>query len=264
MTNVLSAPRYRCWYRFETDGEQVTVIADAQNIRAWQQRLNTEHGHLMLEDFEENFGLRPFLDEMDCWGFGGCCRYAGESPDGTVRLVMPLPSLDFDGKSDRVPGYEAACSLEILLDYLSYTESDPPKWKQGLTAQVTTVKRDFYGGIVSAKISPDMALWFSNAFAHAEGGDAITLAMRKAAARLWGSGLESRNDLFNRTKFCLLRGTPYFDSGFGGTLGLDGTARPEQDGSYELSPHNTDGALSQLTILTGLAKLDQLFHEYIR
>jgi hypothetical protein len=122
----------------------------------------------------------------------------------------------------------------------------------------TDRRRFVYGGMIWADISPAMSAWCRESLTQ-DMEQEISRSMKQAAARIWNAKARPTNPLFSATGFRISRDAPYLSCGLGGTVALNGSDEVEEGKAYRLSPHNTDGPVTQLIILTGLAKLDEFF-----
>lgn len=248
------------WYRFETNGEQITLVVAAAQITEWKKWCASDLGKEITGSIAQDHKLSPFKDENFSWGFGGCGRYDGEHSEDWDRLTMPLPVMEFNSdNANTLAGYNASFSLEMLLLFLDQHSKAACKWPQGLAVGMGTDRhRVVYGGVIWADISPALAQWCRDHLTDDMIWE-IDRAMKQAAAKIWNSKSSPTDSLFRSTGFRISRDTPYLSCGFGGTLGVNGSDEVVEGKAYRLSPHNTDGPLTQLVMLTGLAKLDEFF-----
>src|SRR5688572_31170546 len=87
----------RLWYRFETDGETITLIVDGSRTTEWLAWLRTDDVQAMNASLAAEYELRPFVvDQPFTWGYGGCGRYDGEHSEEWDRLSMPIPCMNLD------------------------------------------------------------------------------------------------------------------------------------------------------------------------
>lgn len=208
--------------------------------------------------------------DSDRLGYGGTLEEVGNGAPGWTTFRGELPEISRGiGMTDHRRAYPLTTTLEVLLGHFRVTEHDSdslvPQY-QTLLALRNDREALGYGHMVHAEVLPPLVRWIHDNLGEGR-EEAVADAMREAHGRMSGG-----EDLYGPYDFRVALKPPKWihmdvpgdacglDPESGGFGGRDG----ETDGAYRLIPHNTDTPLQQLTLLYGLAKLEELAVEDYR
>lgn len=212
-------------------------------------------------------GLPPFIAPVGhrTWGFGQVIRVLPLASDGWLKLCCRLPRAVRSRepfKCDWDKPLAVSASLHVLFEALNDCEL------QGLPvapSQLLGVSLHLGGGgsgSLYGQVSRRLYEWIRDHACNQLGCEQIMDAMTAGHRRLWGE-----DEMMERYLRAWFRDDGTFILDYPGNavdIGPDGSQYPGDiaDGyGYELFPHNTDNHIQILTLLWGLAKLDDFVRQ---
>ncbi len=196
------------------------------------------------------------------WGFGPLLQ-PGTDTDGWPCWTCAFPRVGFD---DPNPDWKTAIALASSLAELFHGLNAVDVPIEGSRPQAYTVSTHVrlnamaYGAPISATVSGWWAARIADRFADPacehEAIRLITQTIHHAYAMMHGGDVTSL--LLWERAFHFTNPDKVFFIAPGNACGLGydyGNARSYPSGGYELSPHNTDHPVQQLSLLAGLARL---------
>ncbi|MDP4000405.1 MAG: hypothetical protein Q8Q11_03175 [bacterium] len=248
------------WYHLRTEEEALLLDvhesavpdADSPAMRIAERRQEA------MEIPDEFVFTSPDSDQL---GYGGVLEEVEADAPSWRAFRGELPEISRGiGTTDPARAYPLTTTLELLFNHFCIAEhdSDSPL-PQHLTVMLRNDKGSFgYGHMVHAEVLPPLARWIH---ANLEQGREreVSEAMRMAHELMSGNG-----DLYDWHDFRVATEPPkwvHLDVP-GNACGLDPASSfsrdEETDSAYKLTPHNTDSPLQQLTLLYGLARLEEM------
>ncbi len=198
--------------------------------------------------------LPPSADRE--WGFGHVLREQNSDNSDFISYVCELPkSFPPDGNPDRVFGVTS--TLMLLFDALNLRNDTNSQTKQNLMVQMAVDRtRDAYGSPISIKLFSPITHWIGE-HATQRIKERIGDSMFEAFSKMWNTDGEFGNQFrvgINHPNLIHL-------AVFGDACGLDPEYIDKKSLTYTLVPHNTDSPIQQLSLLAGVAKLEELATE---
>ncbi len=246
------------WYDLEMQGLDLFIHVHPKAARLVEE-VTARSPLPIAESLREELALPPFQGALQSpWGFGNVLFRARPKRSGwrTWKLTIP-PIFTKGGNKVLEPGraFRFSATLQILFLALNAIEEDTDSpFLQLLSIDHLTTRSGIYGGAMSVRIFPPLCYWLSK---HPDGDFLeIRSAMQQAYERMvWERFFfpQEFKVFFNQPKWIHLD-IP------GNACGLDPDSSWDDslDMGYELVPHNTDTPIQQLTLLVGIAKLNQL------
>lgn len=186
------------------------------------------------------------------WGYGEVIREEeSEHPDFVLYSVDFPKHFSADGISDRV--YGVAASLKLLFDAVNFKPETTAKEKQNLMVNLALDRtREVYGSVIGVDLYSNFTNALGNATTNLE--EKVVSAMVNSFKLMWGD-----NKLDLRYSF-LARIMPPKDfhlAVFGNSCGLDTDVDDRLSDTIKLIPHNTDNPVQQLSLLAGVARMEE-------
>lgn len=267
-SNWILQKNERAWYKMKY-GNGILTISIPESVYDWMTS-QFEISNPMRDELVKIFVPTP-NDPLqlvlplcpDQWAYGlsedVTCFWG---TDGWVSIKVDLPVVVSGGSNAEVrcfwdSAFRVSASLAILFQMLQLFDGESPCiGNQLLTVEYMTVDRDMWGGSLGAIISPALVKWLSRLpdnYDHPE----VKVAMISAHCRMSGHPLERYEEHYFRAwirKPCWINlSVP------GNACGLDPKNYFIGEGEgFELSPHNTDNPIQQLSLLAGLATLYEI------
>lgn len=197
------------------------------------------------------------------WGYdGSIVTMDMQNPDWVLYECPLPPAFNEVGEQDYDALYSSAASLKLLFDALNYTEKDSnAKVSQNLFVQLALDRsRGMWGAPINVRIYPPLAEFIGDKL-NKRGVKKVESTMKDLFYRMWSHEEDKREGLFdNQFRLIRMRGNLIYLQTFGNACDLG----PEMEGSrigepgYEMTPHNTDNAMQQLSLLAGIATIEAL------
>jgi hypothetical protein len=200
---------------------------------------------------EQKNDIGEFVLTSDALGFSGVLREL--ELDGETVWVADLPDLKIDGQ---VAGMRLSSSLWIVFNRLmSVAPAEGETRFQLMAVDVFASPRmDLNGFPLSVKFSAAMVNWLGRHVEPSFTLPEIEAMLRDAWESLWPSMRNTEFHAYIRSPGDLFLGCPGNATG----LAPNHVAQyRDTDEGYELDCHNVDGPLQQLTLLAGLARLNE-------
>ena len=202
-------------------------------------------------DCGKELGVGPFFSpDSKTLGFGRSCAIAKPDDRGwpTIECRFPRPKRKDDFDFERL--YKISGTLQTLFNSLNQGGEVTNETRRQYFSVELQTRREVYGGALFAKLSPCVLAWLKSVDQPVLGE--ISAHMARLGRILFGAGFAR-----DREYRVWLRsdGVPIFNCP-GDACDLSPTGN-NYDAGCELSPHNTDSPLQQLTLLSGLAGLNQ-------
>lgn len=250
---------FPAWYELAATGESIEIRVHSLALDSAKERLVASR----FRDPPSELQLPPFIElTEDSWGFGKVISFVSRE-DGWTTFRCPLPII-FRKKSpdpDWPSAYVVCATLQVLFSALNGFEeqtNSPNRQLLTITAVGMLVGRSGGWGL-DVKMSPTLCSWLAKKAGSSEMRPIEEVAdiMKKAHQHMYRQGDfpvgEHSFMAYVRTPKALHLACP------GNACGLD----PEDFGGspekgYELTPHNMDGPLQQLTLLSGVAAVYDL------
>ncbi len=261
------------WYHLRTEGAALLVdihdsavptadTVDPQQARWAQEALGLPEPLIFPSQDSEYFGFGPVLTEVGN-DAPNWTTFRGELP--VVAGGKLFAEDDFGDLSDTL-GYLIRCDYEkaypfaVTLNFLfkqlkkGEQSSDSPV-PQHLHIGMTNREEGPYASAIDADVLTPLARWI-HTNVDTEPGNEIAKAMMTAFEHMRGQR-EPYQEWDFRVDF---RSPKWVNLTVpGNACGLDPDRESdESDIAYRLTPHNTDTPVEQLTLLFGLAKLEEL------
>jgi len=200
---------------------------------------------------EQKSDIGEFVLTSNALGFNGVLREF--EADDEIVWAADLPDLKVDGQ---VAGMRLSATLWIVFNRLMAVAPDDGETRlQLMTVDVAARPRmDLHGFPLSAKFSMAMVNWLGRNPEPSFTLPEIEAVLRDAWETLWPSMAATEFRAFIRAPGDVFLGCPGNATG----LGPNQMAQyRDADEGYELECHNVDGPLQQLTLLAGLARLNE-------
>jgi len=193
---------------------------------------------------EAGFAIGEFGFESSI-GFGGVL--IEREKDGEVGWELDLPSIRPD---DHTPLIAVSATLHFVFQAMMHLEGVEDERPQLLAVDVHATPGHYP---IGARLSGAMAAWCASGIGTGHTLPEVEAVMRDAWSIMWPreavGGFHAMLDAGGR----IILGCPGQATGLGP---LHGRMVPGE--GYALDCHNVDGALQQLALLAGLARLNQL------
>lgn len=246
------------WYKLDANEGNISLSVHKQAIPQLIEQLpRVAKGY--PEKLELHKAFTPPNSQRE-WGFGPVLseREDKENPDWLIYSCS-LPAYKKDDGIDWESLCETSATLEVLLRNLFVTENrTDSKSPQMMEVHLFSSKKPSHSSTLNAIVRPSLAKWL-NTNVNTGKGPVIAQAMKEAYFRMF----EVERDLFDHNFRVMIRDPKWINITCpGDACGLDPESYNDLDldVGYELQPHNVDGPVQQLTLLSGLAKLDNLAH----
>lgn len=250
-------------YQLDAD-DSPTIHLDThpKNLAAFQ-------GEPWAERVGEKFGIETFthFSEQDQFGFNNVAQVADSKlQDDWVRLSFdPTVIIQARQEGQPHPTHAYTGTFEALLDFFAWSEAEletstefPPFLE--VTIDTTFPYPEVYGCYIRAGVYEAMQVWVDGLEDREQAALAVSRAMQAMDTLLFQPPLGQRPLDLDRFPVMLISGTDLHLDVPGSSCGLDSTdtSTGPFDTKVELVPHNTDSPIQQITLLTGLAKLNGL------
>lgn len=247
------------WYKLDSDKGTVTIDAHKKAVPT-SSSLDLERISRLqkLLELPEPF-LHPSSDRE--WGFGPVlAQLENQNSDWiTYKCLLPHPKANGEIDWDRL--YSTAATLQLLFRHLKQTRPETNSAiPQMLVIDLFLRERGvLYGSSLEVNIEPALCGWINQNAGNDKTEQIISRSMRESFKRMLGKLEEFDHWYFSAS----LRDPKWIHlSCPGNACGLDPSDSYYHDHSldqgYELLPHNTDNPWQQLTLLSGLSKIDKL------
>jgi hypothetical protein len=199
----------------------------------------------------QSIAVGDFGFDGDRLGFGEVLQVSEEGDEAVWSVELPMAK---DG--DQTPLIRVSASLEQVLKVLMAVEPQDGASQQLLVAEVHVVPTMHLGGYpIGGRISAGMSGWMKERLGKGHTLPVLEAIMQEAWESMWPAFVGSNFRALLNREGCLVLGCPGNDTGLG--LDLSG-APPDAGAGYRLTSHNVDGPLAQLTLLAGIARLNQM------
>ncbi len=202
------------------------------------------------QDFVGDQKVGPFISPDErAWGFGSTIVTGALDERGwrTINCEFPKPVRD-EFPWERL--YTVSFTLQLVFDHLNAGGNKTAESRRQCFSVALFTGREAWGGGIGAKLSPSTVRWLRSIDQPVI--DRINADMARLGQRLFGPKF-ARKDEFQ--VWLRSDGIPIFNCP-GDACDLSPTG-DNYDPGCELSPHNTDTPMQQLTLLAGLAALCQ-------
>lgn len=251
------------WYKLNSQEAKITMSVHKQALSDINERFpEVARGYQEALKLPHAF-VPPSSDRE--WGFGSVISEREDKVDSDWLIYeCDLPSFTQNGETDWDSIYETAATLQVLLRNLkSFDNTLPASTPQMIEVSLRLGGRgQTYGGYLGARVKPALAAWL-NQNIEKDREPVIAQAMMESYFRMCHT-IGERREYLERNFRVLIRDPKWINLDCpGDSCGLDPKDYYNKDIAYgyELRPHNTDTPLQQLTLLSGLAKLDKLAHD---
>lgn len=253
------------WYRLKLHRSNVIVIEIIERPSIWIDNLGETSPEVTAQQ-SPNITLSSFLNEEGgTWGFGG--TIARKISNDRETLVCPLPKAlrvgninyhDEEPESDDQKLYDLTASLHLVFNKLyrcPFSHDSGVRQSNSPLHVISGFNPGVSQGLgINAGLSPTVCRWLST---QPEGQIKEIVASMKRDYRfmsgershIWDDEIWAK---VQRPDRLILR-----CPGNAACLTPEQTSIRPLEG-YELCPGNVDSPIQQLTLLTGLAQLDQL------
>lgn len=216
----------------------------------------------IVKHYEKEFDLPNFImPTAERWGFGEVIQRVSDER-GWTSYHCPLPVYKKIGEKERTGKGTATAvrtTLSILFSLLDFCPEEDTEYRvsQLVIIDGFLVQNDLHGGSLSATITPAMTPFLSSP--SVESLKSIQDSMRTADEYMWQE--KKRKKLFaSDFRVHYQEPTKIHLTVPGDACALD-PAFGDYDGAsygYRLVPHNVDSGMQQLSLLMGLARLNEL------
>lgn len=251
------------WYKLDAQEARITMSVHKQALSDINDRFS-EVARGYQEAFKLPHAFVPPSSDRE-WGFGPVISER-EDIVGSDWLIYEcdLPSFTQNGETDWDSIYETAATLQVLLRNLkSFDNALPASTPQMIEVSLRLGERgQQYGGMLGTTVRPALVAWL-NQNIEKDREPVIAQAMKEAYFKMRLVEGDGRDYLEGNFRV-LIRDPKWINLDCpGDSCGLDPENYDNTDIAYgyKLRPHNTDTPLQQLTLLSGLAKLDKLAHD---
>lgn len=246
------------WYKLDANKGNLSLSINKQTLPQIKEQLNR-----VAQKYQDHLSLNhPFTPPSSDreWGFGPVLSEQEDKENsGWLIYTCSLPAYKKAEGIDWDSLYETSATLEVLFRNLLIAENQTDSLSpQMIEINLITGKKSSYGGTLSAIVRPALAKWL-NINVDTKKGPVIAQVMKDAYFRMF----DTDKELFDHNFRVSIRDPKWINITCpGNACGLDQEfpASSGLDVGYELQPHNVDGPVQQLTLLSGLAKLDNLAH----
>lgn len=217
----------------------------------------------LSEKFSNIYGFNSFIgpSETQSWGFGKILIPAKSADNDWLTYECLLPVLHNGSRFIETKSNVLAVrsTFQVLFSaLLIFDNNTNSKDSQLMVIDSLRVDADIYGGALNVTLTPTVAKWLSKQSDNFRLTD-VEKAMFQAHNHMW------RDEEFQEKPWdfiAICRQPKWINFTVpGNACGLDPNDYHDSeklDLGYRLSPHNTDSSLQQLTLLIGLAKLQEL------
>jgi hypothetical protein len=254
------------WYEFGMKDAKTLFIKIHR--KAWKEVIDKIRSdapiiQMFQKDFADNpsFGSFVIPSDQKPWGFGNILFPKPSSESDWFLFLCPLPILYRNGKHTSGGDWALRATLSLFFTALWLCEDDTEaKRPQLMVIEGLRVDKEIYGGSLSVTLTPQVTQWLAKQEDRSTLDD-VEIAMQAADHHMW------RNKKFISQPYdfrVMCRQPKWINFTVpGNACGLDPSDYNDQspENGYRLSPHNTDTGFQQLTLLVGLAKLQDLIRK---
>ncbi len=192
------------------------------------------------------------------WGFGPVISQIERNNSDWITFRSSMPKSEGEYKMDWDKLRALSATLAIFFDYLNGVEPADSNIPHLATIRLSLRSRSthMHGAPISVRVEPALARWAQNN-TNTKNEGAVLKTMKEAYYRMTGEKKRKYEDLDFRVNINpprkILLDCPGDACGLGFNYGTSIEKGP--DASYDLTPHNTDSPIQQITLLAGVAKI---------
>ncbi|QQG43740.1 MAG: hypothetical protein HYW45_01825 [Candidatus Daviesbacteria bacterium] len=242
------------------DGKNLTITIHSQALENLQDLL-ANPTIPVVEFLQHDLSLPAFMrpsSEWPWWGFGPVLGSLPPQREEYSMLECPLPVVkknadDLNEEPNWQPAFATSATLNVLFTLLALDCVEIPDNKYYQLAHVNLfTKKGMHGGSLSVILAKSLMPWLSDQPDESDNKD-IEIVMKSTHEHMFGY-----SDIFSPRDFRVWFRQPKWVnlSVPGDACGLDPSDYHDQPGKgYNLSPHNVDNPVQQLTLLMGIAAI---------
>jgi len=213
-----------------------------------------------VDVLKQQLNLLDFIPPTEkVWGYGKFLEWSRPNRKGWITLACKLPVVIRGERVSQLTGLSISASFGALFAALACVDKvETGEPRQLVAIEFFNTGTRLYGCSLLASLTPRFVSWLSTE-EETHHWKEVAAAMAAAYFALWPG---SRKFCSEKSDFRPMLRKPYWVhlDVPGNACGLDpeGHDFVEEGYGYELVPHNTDSAIQQLTLLAGLARLNQM------
>jgi hypothetical protein len=236
------------WYDIAPGNDGIVISVHPAEFAAMTALLKDR---VSAADFGDELKVGPFIGfERPAWGFGSTAANGAADERGWPTIICAFPKTLHKGEFDWERLYAVSGTIQTVFAGLNLCGNETREQRrQCLSAQLFT-ERKMYGGGISARLSPSTAKWLKTIDGRVI--QEINAIMARLGSALFGKSFAEPHEY---NAYLRSDGAPIFNCP-GNACDL-GPCGDNYDDGCELEPHNTDSPMQQLTLLAGLAALNQ-------
>lgn len=202
-------------------------------------------------DLPEDF-IPPSSDRE--WGFGPVLR---EEQSLNPEFVIYTCDFPKRGKENSDEIWSTAATLMLFFHALNFSKESGSEVKQNLAVRmVLDRKKSYYGAGLGVELYSPLTIWIERNF-NQERQISVKETMINAFHQMWNN--QGDQHVFDRDfNVSVTKPDLVHLSVMGDACSLDPDEFIHNGYGYDLTPHNTDSPIQQLSLLTGVAKLEEL------